>query len=122
MARATGRLTRKTSRQLALTSRPPSGGPAAAATPPTAAQMPIAVGRRWGSNSGSSSASEVGIRNAAPIAWITRAATSVGAEGAAPQRSDPSAKTISPPMKARRRPKRSASAPAGTSSAANTIA
>src|SRR5204862_6455505 len=33
----TGTFTRKTQRQLASTSRPPIGGPAAAATPPTAA-------------------------------------------------------------------------------------
>ncbi len=83
--------------------------------------MPIAVGRRLGENSGSSSASEVGIRKAAPTAWITRAPTSVCADGATPHSSEPSAKTIRPPMNARRRPKRSASAPAGTSSAANTI-
>ena len=72
-ARPTGTLTRNTSRQLASTSSPPIGGPAAAATAPTAAQMLIAFGRSAGANSGSSSASDVGSSTAPPAAWITRA-------------------------------------------------
>ncbi len=39
----TGTLTMNTHRQPACTSRPPSGGPAAAAIPPTAAHAPIAM-------------------------------------------------------------------------------
>ena len=47
-----GTLTRKIQRQLSSTRRPPIGGPSAAATPPTADQMPIArvalLGREGG--------------------------------------------------------------------------
>ena len=60
VTRPTGTLTRNTQRQLACTSRPPSGGPAAAATPPTAAQSADRDARCAGGNSGSSSPSEVG--------------------------------------------------------------
>lgn len=65
-AKPTGTLTRNTQRQLACTSRPPSGGPAAAAIPPTAAHAPMATCRRSGGNSGSSSPSDAGIKSAAP--------------------------------------------------------
>ena len=78
-------LTRKTSRQSAFTSSPPSGGPAAAAMPPLAAQIPIATWRFSGSNSGSISPSEVGSISAPPTAWTTRAATSTPTDGAAAQ-------------------------------------
>ena len=117
-----GRLTRNTSRQSTCTSRPPSGGPAAAAAAPTPAQIPIAAGRSRGSNSGSSSASEVGTSSAAPAACSTRAATSVATDGAIPHSAEPIEKSTSPAWKPRLRPVRSASRPAGTSSAANTIA
>src|SRR6478752_7621636 len=117
-----GTVTRNTRRQLSSTRRPPTGGPAAAARPPTAAQMPIACERCLGSNSGSSSASEVGSSRAAPAAWITRAPTSVSTERAAPQSAEPSTKMPSPHRNSRLRPWRSASRPPETISAAITIA
>ena len=58
--RAKGRLTRKTQRQLAWTSRPPIGGPRAAAAPPTADHRPMAAPLRSGPNAGRSRPSEVG--------------------------------------------------------------
>ncbi len=78
----TGTLTRKTQRQLSWTSRPPIGGPAAAATALTAAQPATATDRWCGLNSGSSSASEVGSISAAPIACTTRVATSASTDQA----------------------------------------
>ncbi len=47
-----GRLTRKTQRQLACTSRPPMGGPNAAAAPPTADHRPMAAPLRAGTEGG----------------------------------------------------------------------
>lgn len=86
------------------------------------AQTPIAWERCLGSNSGSSSASEVGSSSAAPAAWITRAPTSAATDGAAPQRAEPRTKIASPHRKRRLRPWRSAIRPPETISAASTIA
>ena len=59
---------------------------------------------------------------APPAAWTTRAPTRTQTSGAAAQAAEATAKTIMPVRNAARRPIRSAARPAGTSSAANTIA
>ena len=116
-----GRLTRKTQRQLACTSSPPTGGPKAAAAPPTADHRPMAAPLRAGPNAGSSSPSDVGSISAPPVACTTRAATSTPREGASAHRADDTVKMASPIRKARLRPARSAQRPAGTRAAANTM-
>ena len=63
-----------------------------------------------------------GIIIAPPAACSTRAATRNGIEGAAAQSAEAAAKTSRPVTKTRLRPTRSAIRPAGTSSAAKTIA
>src|SRR5450755_3905041 len=117
-----GTLTMNTHRQPACTSSPPMGGPAAAATPPTAAQIPTAAPRFSGGNSGSSRPSEVGSMNAAPAACATRAPTSTATDGAAAHAAEARLNRPSPSRKPRLRPARSAHRPAGTSSAAKVIA
>ena len=114
--------TKNTSRQsVACTSTPPSEGPVAAATAPVAPHSAVAVARCSIGNSGSSSPSEVGTSTAAPAACTTRAATRTGTDQASPQSAD-AARNVSSPMKnMRRRPTMSATRPAGTSSAANTM-
>ncbi len=74
-----------TQRQLTCTKSPPRGGPAAAAIPPTAAQIPIGMWRFSGGNSGSSNPSEAGINSAAPSPCTARAATRKGIDGASAQ-------------------------------------
>ena len=113
-----GTLTTNTHRQPACTSSPPIGGPAAAATPPTAAQMPTAAARFSGGYSGSSRPSEVGNIAAAPTPCATRAATRTGTDGAAAHAAEASVNSPIPETNARLRPARSAHRPSGTSSAA----
>jgi hypothetical protein len=116
------RFTKKTQRQLvASTSTPPSDGPAAAAIAPVAPQRAVAVARCSSGNSGSRSASDVGTRIAAPAACTTRAPTRTSTEGASPQTADAARKVRTPTKNIRRRPSRSDSRPAGTSSAAKTM-
>ena len=122
VAKPIGTLTRKTQRHPACTSSPPTGGPAAAATPPTAAQIPTAAARFSAGYSGSNRPSEVGTMNAAPTDWITRATTSTSTEGAAAHAADARLNRTMPHMNPRFRPARSAHRPAGTSSAAKAIA
>ncbi len=64
----------------------------------------------------------VGIIIAAPTAWRTRVATRKGIEGATAQSAEAAEKSSRPPTKTRLRPMRSATRPAGTRSAAKTIA
>ena len=118
---AKGRLTRKTQRQLAWTSRPPIGGPSAAAAPPTADHRPIAAPLRAGPNAASSRPSEVGSIRAPPTACSTRAPTRNSRDGETAQRADAVVKMASPSRKARLRPARSAQRPAGTRTAAKTM-
>jgi hypothetical protein len=115
-------LTRKTQRQEISTNNPPMTGPAAAAVPPTAAHRPIASPRFSGGNSGSSRPSDDGVRIAAPAACATRAATRTSTDGAAAHAALATVKSARPPRNARLRPVRSAQRPAGTRSAAKTIA
>ena len=104
--------------QLSSTMSPPSGGPIAAPTPPSAAHAPIAAERFSGGKVGSTSPSEVGVIAAAPIACTTRAATSSSALGASAHRAEPATKMTRPARNTRSRPARSPSLPNGTSSAA----
>ncbi len=121
-SRPIGTFMKNTQRQpTASTSRPPSDGPRAAATAPVALQIATAVARFSTGNSGSSSASEVGTRIAPAAAWRMRAATSNSADGARPHSSDVPRNATTPIRNIRRRPTRSASRPAGTSSAAKTM-
>jgi len=122
VARPIGTLTRKIQCQLICTRSPPIGGPSAAATPEIADQMPIATGRCSTGKAGSRRPSVVGIIIAAPTAWRTRAPTRKGIEGATAQSAEAAEKVRRPVMKTRLRPTRSAIRPAGTSSAAKTIA
>src|SRR3984885_15178884 len=117
-----GTLTRNTQCQLAATSAPPTTGPSAAAAPPTEVQALIVPVRFSGRAAASSRPSEAGISSAPPAAWTTRAATSTQTSGATAQAADARPKTTIPVRNAARRPIRSAARPAGTSSAANTIA
>jgi hypothetical protein len=103
-----GTLTRNTQCQLTATSAPPITGPSAAAAPPTDVQALIVPVRFSGGAAASRRPSEAGISSAPPAACTTRA--------------DATPNTIIPVRNAARRPIRSAARPAGTSSAANTIA
>ncbi|CAM5301821.1 hypothetical protein SGLAM104S_05420 [Streptomyces glaucescens] len=87
-----------------------------------AAHPRMARGRRSAGVLASSSASDVGMRVAAPAACSTRAAISQPAPGARAQSAEATVKTASPSRKPLRWPYRSASLPATTSSAAKTIA
>ena len=119
--RLNGRLTRKTQRQLACTSKPPTGGPKAAAAPPTADHSPIAAPLRSGPKAGSRRPSEVGSMSAPPVACRMRAPTRKPSDGARAQRADEAVKTARPIRKAFLRPARSAQRPAGTRAAAKTM-
>ena len=116
-----GRFTRKTQRQLTWTSRPPIGGPNAAAAPPTADHRPIAAPLRAGPKAGRRRPSDVGSMRAPPSACRMRAATRNSSDGATAQSADEVVKTASPSRKASLRPARSAQRPAGTKAAAKAI-
>ena len=94
-----GRFTTNTQRQSTCTSRPPTTGPAAAASPPTAAQLRVARVRRSAGTVASSSASDVGSCAAAPVACTTRASTSAQRVGAAAQASEARVNTATPARK-----------------------
>jgi hypothetical protein len=109
-------------RQPAVSTRtPPSEGPVAAATAPVAAHSAVAVARFSAGNSGSISPSEVGTTIAAPTAWSTRAAITSSTLGATATSADAARNAQRPTKNIFRRPTRSATLPAGTSSAANTM-
>ena len=117
-----GRFTRKTQRQSANSaSRPPSGGPDAAASAAAAPHVPTAAARRPTGYSGRISASETGTVTAAPAPCTTRAATSASQLGATAHAADAATNSAIPPRKTRLRPRRSARPPAGTSNAAMTM-
>ncbi len=99
-----GMLTRKISRQLTSTSRPPSGGAIEAPTAPMPAHAPITVERFSGGHIGSTSPSEFGVSAAAPTPWTTRAATSASTDGAIAHSAEPSVNSASPMTNSRRRP------------------
>ena len=116
----TGRLTRKIQRQPSpLVSRPPRTGPSATLMPVTAPQTPKAVPRSRPWNVWARSASEVANMIAPPTPWAAREAISIVGDWARPQSTEPAVKTTKPVAKRRRRPKRSASDPVGSISAAS---
>ena len=121
-SRLKGRLTRKTQRQLACTSRPPIGGPKAAAAPPTADHSPIAAPLRSGPKAGRSKPSEVGsIERAAGGLQDAGGDEDAERRRGRAQRPTTAVKMARPMRKARLRPVRSAQRPAGTRAAAKTI-
>ena len=123
VSRPTGTLITKIQRQLpASTSRPPSGGPSAAATALTAPQAAIAAAHFCGGNAASNSARAAGIIAAAPRPG-GRGRRS--ARRARPRRHRPPrrhANTRDTAQVDRRRPIRSAARPKTTSSAAKASA
>ena len=82
--------------------------------------MPTPAARRSAGKASRTSASEVGAIIAAPIPWMTRKAIRKPSEGASAQSRLAAVKPLTPSRKIRLWPKRSASPPAGTSSAAMT--
>jgi hypothetical protein len=99
---------------------PPRTGPAARPIPDAPAHTPSARRRSPGSgNVCAMSASEHGINAAAPAPWTTRATISTAKEVAPAQATLPTAKTARPTRNPVRSPRRSASAPAVSRSAAN---
>ena len=118
-----GRLMKKMYRQSkALTSSPPSVGPAMVATPATAPQMPNAEPRRWGGNTVVKMASVCGSSSAAPTPWRPRNAISQPTVGEKPQAADARVNKTTPTMNSLRCPNRSPSRPAVISSTASTRA
>lgn len=111
-----------TQRHPASASSPPATGPSPAAIPPIDAQARTAPARFSGAVVSSSSASDVGISSAAPAACTSRAATSVSTFGASAQPTEARVNTANPVRKTGLWPERSAMRPAGTRSAAKTIA
>ena len=114
-------LTANTQRQSSSTSRPPSGGPDAAASAAEAPHSATAPARLCSGYSGRISASETAITTAAPAPWRARAATRTSHPGAAAHATEAATNRPTPTRKTRLRPSRSAIPPAGTSSAAITM-
>src|SRR5919108_3157886 len=105
-----GTFTRNTQRQPATsTSTPPTTGPRASPSPPTADQIPTAFGRSSGGNSTASSDSAGGNTQAAATPISTRAAITSPTVCEAAVSTDATAKPTNPNRNTRRRPNRSAS-------------
>src|SRR4051812_30055851 len=119
-AAATGRFTKKMSRQLTRVSTPPRTGPDDDATAPPIAHIATARPRwRCSGYAWPIKAIDAGIITAAAEPWTNRAATSSASVGAKPHAADATAKRLRPKAKIRRAPARSVSAPDHKSSAAN---
>ena len=117
---ASGRLTRKTNRQVvASISQPPRNGPAAPAMPASPDQAPMARPRSAGTNDAVMMARLPGVSRAPPMPCSARAATSISTFGASPQSAEATANQMVPMMKIRRRPYRSASEPPSRMKAAS---
>ena len=99
----------------------PIDGPVAAATPPTAPQVPMAMARRDVGNADRMSVIAAGISNAAPAACTTRAAISIIGSGAAAASAEPRPNRPTPVRNTRRRPRMSARRPPGINNAASTM-
>jgi hypothetical protein len=118
----TGTLRKKTERQpQASTIAAPTVGPTAPATAAKAPQIATATGIRSRGYAARTSASDDGISPAAPTACSTRAPISHPTDGDSPHSADPRQKTAAAVRNVRLRPTRSASRPAGISSAATAI-
>src|SRR6202034_3555321 len=92
----TGTLTRNTHLQLMATSRPPTTGPRAAATPPVAVQVRTALLRPSGGNDARTRLREVGVRRAAQAACTRRNATSIPTLVEAAQAAEAAVKMATP--------------------------
>ena len=79
-------------------------GPAAAATPLSPDQAPMARARSSGRNEACRMARLAGVRRAPPMPWTTRATISSVAFGATPQQADATANQTTPTEKIRLRP------------------
>ena len=91
---------------------PPATGPIAMPRPDTPAQIPIAFARSFAGNVAVRIDSVEGMMNAPPTPISARLAISIPAEPATADSAEPSPKIARPKLSARRRPKRSPSAPA----------
>ena len=99
---------------------PPSTGPVARASAPTAAQTPMAMVRSLTSPKvATMMASVAGISSAAPTPWTARLAMSTSPLPASPAASEERVKTARPARNSRRRPYTSASRPPTSSSPAS---
>ena len=116
-------MTKKIQRQSnAVTSSPPSVGPAMVARPVTAPQTPNAAPRRSGGNVMVTRARVCGISMAAPSPWTARKAMSQPAPGAKPHAADATVNTAIPATNMVRGPSRSPSRPAVMTRTASTSA
>ena len=119
----TGMLTRKIQRQDSpLVSAPPITGPTATATPVTAPKTPNATPRSRPWKALARIARPVANMIAPPMPWNARLRLRNVAPLARPHSSEPSVNTTMPIANSRRRPKRSASEPAVSCSAASVSA
>ena len=112
----TGTLTKKNQRHdSAWVKKPPTNGPIAEPTPPTAPRMPIPTERCSAGKAlltiDSPSANSI----ADPTPWTARAATSCHSAWARPQAIEAAPNSASPASITRRRPKRSPRRPTATS-------
>ncbi len=115
---ATGRFIQKIKRQSISIRTPPASGPMPSATAETAAQMPSARGCSAEGKALQTRASESESIGAAPAPCSTRPKISPTWSPAAPETTEPIAKTAMPAMKTRLRPNMSPSRPAVTTSTA----
>ena len=115
-----GTLTRKIASQpMCSTTTPPTSGPIATAAPVVAPQIPNAVPRSGPWKACAMSASDVANIAAPPTPCRPRARFSNVGVPAAAHRTDAAVKSTRPAVKTRRRPRRSASAPAVSRNAAS---
>jgi len=119
--RPRGTFSRNTQRQFSSVSTPPSSGPAAIARPVVAPNTANALPRSRPWKSCAIRAGATANMTAAPTPCTPRATSSMIELGAAPQHSDAIVNTQSPTVQTRRRPRRSASEPAVSSSEAREI-
>ena len=110
-ARPMGTLTTNAHRQDTSTSRPPTSGPIAPATPPSPDHAPTARPRSSGRSVASMIARLPGVSSAAPTPWSSRPAISQPAEGAHAHSSDATANHATPTRNTRTRPHRSPNEP-----------
>lgn len=108
--------------QKACSSNPPAMTPSAPPAPAKPAQMAIALPRSALENTAVMIESVAGIVRAAPTPMIEREAMRLSGVPACVANRAPAAKSVRPTSSARLRPKRSPSAPAGSSSPAKTKA
>ncbi len=97
---------------------PPRIGPTAVAMPVTAPQTPNAMPRSRPVKVAARIASDVANSMAPPTPWAAREPISISGLTAAPRSAEPAVNTTRPSPKTSRRPKRSESDPAVSSSAA----